>query len=169
MKLIIGLGNPGRKYINNRHNVGHIVIEAMENLPKGVVAKKTNIFMNDSGEEVKKLVSFYKVDLEDLYIVHDDLDIPLGKYKIQFGKGPKVHNGVNSVERELGTSEFWRIRVGVENRPSRVSRESNVPIVSREGEVSGEKYTLQDFMEDEKGILNNTIAQIVKDILSLKN
>lgn len=174
MKLIIGIGNPGEKYKNNRHNVGHMVIDAIEKLPKdlpagrqGVVAKKTNIFMNDSGREVKKLTTNYKLQTKDLYIVHDDLDIPLGKYKIQFGRGPKVHNGVNDVERELGTSEFWRIRVGVENRPSRVSKESNVPRVSRVGEISGEKYMLQDFTEEERKVLTEVFRQIVEEVSSL--
>src|SRR3990172_6433738 len=118
MKLIIGLGNPEEKYKKNRHNVGYMVIDELtkKRLPKDVVVKKTNIFMNESGEFMNKLVEQYHLKPSDLWVIHDDLDIALGSYKIQKGKGPKLHNGVNSIERELGTDEFWRVRVGVENR-----------------------------------------------------
>src|SRR3990167_1232190 len=117
MKLVVGLGNPGDKYKNNRHNVGYIVVDALEGagLVDGLKAEKTNVYMNDSGEAVKKFKNFYKVTPANLYIVHDDLDIPLGQYKLQLGKGPKVHNGVNDIELKLGTPEFWRIRIGVDN------------------------------------------------------
>lgn len=153
MKLIVGLGNPGEKYKNNRHNVGYMFIEHLEKigLPDGVVAKKTNTFMNDSGEAVKKLVNFYKVSPEDLYVVHDDLDIPLGQHKIQLGVGPKVHKGVASVEQFLIESEFWRIRIGVDNRDS-------------QNRLPGEQYVLQDFTGEEKEIVKNTIKQIFADL-----
>lgn len=153
MKLLVGLGNPGEKYKNNRHNVGYMVIDSLEKLPKGVVAKKTNIFMNDSGREVKKLLSYYKCQMSDLYIVHDDLDIPFGSYKIQFGKGPKVHNGVNDVEQILGTPEFWRVRVGVDNR---------IP----ENRPTGEKYTLEDFTPEENETIKKIMPQLVEDLFT---
>lgn len=166
MKLIVGLGNPGEKYKNNRHNVGYMVIDALQEsgLPQGVVAKKTDVFMNASGEAVKKLVTRYLVtrdskgktsreptSYESLYVVHDDLDIPLGQYKIQKGKGPKVHYGVQSVEQALGTSDFWRVRVGIDNRdPS--------------NRASGEQYVLQDFTQEEKLIIADIIKQITTDL-----
>jgi PTH1 family peptidyl-tRNA hydrolase len=106
--------------------------------------------MNDSGSFVKKIVDKYKPDLSDLYIIHDDLDIPLGSYKIQFGVGPKVHNGVNSVEIELGAKDFWRIRVGVDSR-------------NPNDRTSGEEYVLQDFSEEEKKILDGIIEKICKE------
>lgn len=158
MKLIIGLGNPGKKYCNNRHNAGYMVIDALNSgdLPKGVIAKKTNVYMNNSGEDVKKFVRFYKVSRDELYIIHDDLDIPLGQYKIQFGKGPKVHNGVNSVEEALGETDFWRVRVGVDNRDP----ESRIP---------GEQYVLQDFTIGERKILADAMKNIVADLRRLGN
>ncbi len=140
MKLFVGLGNPEAKYSENRHNVGYMALDAINtNLktkykrkpglhsqkflqsiisdysPFAVLAKPMK-FMNDSGIAVKKLVDAYKIDPKDVYIIHDDLDIALGEFKIQVGKGPKVHNGIKSVEEELGTKEFGRIRIGIENR-----------------------------------------------------
>lgn len=153
MRLIIGLGNPGEKYKNNRHNVGCVVIDALEKagLPSGVVVKKTGVFMNNSGEAVKKLVGFYKVSPDSLYIIHDDLDIPLGQYKIQKGRGPKLHYGVQSVEQALGTPDFWRVRVGVDNRdPS--------------NRVHGEEYVLQDFTKEEQIIINDVIKKVVLEL-----
>lgn len=154
MKLIVGLGNPGEKYKNNRHNVGYMVVDYLEKvgLPEGVVAKKPDTFMNDSGNDVAKLMSKLKAQMSNLYVIHDDLDIPLGKYKIQFGKGPKVHNGVSSVEEVLGATDFWRARIGVDNRDP-------------ENRISGEVYTLQDFTEEEKKVLGRLIKQISADLI----
>lgn len=166
MKLIVGLGNPGKKYKNNRHNVGYIVIDVLEKagLPNGTVAKKTNVFMNNSGEAVKQLVTRYFVtrnskrktsheptSYKSLYIVHDDLDIPLGQYKIQKGRGPKLHYGVRSVEEALGTPDFWRVRIGVDNRDPG-------------NRTSGEQYVLQDFTQEEKLIIADVIKQIITDL-----
>ena len=156
MKLIIGLGNPGEEYLNTRHNAGFLVAERLQKtkLPAGVVVRKPDTFMNESGVFVKKLVDQYKLDPSNLYIVHDDLDIPLGSYKIQFGVGPKDHNGVNSVEGELGTKDFWRVRVGIDNRDA-------------SDRVPGEEYTLQDFTADEKVILHKTIEEIANKLIAL--
>lgn len=136
MKLFIGLGNPGKKFKNNRHNVGHMFVDFAK---QGV---KTNLFMNDSGKFVKSQ--------KDFIIIHDDLDLKLGTYKIQFGKGPELHYGIQSVEKELGTKDFWRIRVGVDNRdPS--DREP------------GESYVLKDFTPEERKVLEGVFDAIVKD------
>jgi len=152
MKLIIGLGNPGEDYKNTRHNAGFLVADELQKrkLPAGVVVKRSDVFMNDSGSFVRKTADKYKLDPSDLYVIHDDLDIPLGSYKIQFGVGPKVHNGVSSVENELRTKDFWRIRVGVENRDP-------------ENKVSGHDYVLQDFSEEEEKIFDGVIEKICKE------
>jgi PTH1 family peptidyl-tRNA hydrolase len=155
MRLVIGLGNPGSKYKNNRHNVGHMVIDALlrKKLPKGLIAKKTTVFMNESGKQVKKLTDFYKISPDDLYIIHDDLDIPLGKYKIQKGKGPRQHNGIQSVDESLGTKEYWRVRIGVDNR-------------KQDNRISGEEYVLQDFTKEEREVINQVIDKCLHTIFT---
>lgn len=156
MKLIVGLGNPGRRYENTRHNSGAIVVDKLQKikLPNGVLVKRPDVFMNESGIFVKKLVEQYKVSPSDLYIIHDDLDIPLGSHKIQFGTGPKVHNGVNSIEETLETKDFWRVRVGVDNRKS-------------DDRTLGEEYVLQDFTSEERKILDKTIKKLLIDLVAL--
>ncbi len=148
MKLIIGLGNPGEKYRNNRHNVGHLVADVL-------LAKKTNTFMNDSGSFVKKMLISRGLTPNDLFIIHDDLDIRLGEFKIQKDKGPKLHYGIQSIEKELGTTDFWRVRVGVDNRPP--SRKA----------MEGKDYVLQDFSQEEQEVLQNVISQICKKLATL--
>lgn len=165
MKLIVGLGNPGEEYRQNRHNIGYQVVERLTGegewekkfeslvLKQGeTVLVKPVTFMNRSGRAVSEIVNFYKVDLDNLWVVHDDLDIPLGEYKIQKGVGPRVHKGVNSIEESLGRSEFWRVRVGVDNRPS------------GEGRTPGEEYVLQDFSVEEKNFLSGIIEEVVKEL-----
>ena len=153
MRLIIGLGNPGVGYTNTRHNVGCLLVDRLQRigLPKNVVVQRSGVFMNESGVFVKKLVDQYKVDPSDLYIAHDDLDISLGSYKIQFGVGPKIHNGVNSVEIELGTKDFWRIRIGVDNRKS-------------DDRTPGEEYVLQNLTVEERKTIDEVIERICKEI-----
>ena len=107
--------------------------------------------MNDSGLFVKGLVEQYHTNTSDLWVIHDDLDIPLGSFKIQKGKGPKLHNGVNSIERELGSDEFWRVRVGVDNR-------------NPNDRTTGEEYVLQDFSQEEKNILDKVSQEICKKL-----
>lgn len=155
MKLIVGLGNPGKKYKFNRHNVGQRVIDYLlqsNSHNNSVVCKKLKTFMNDSGKEVSELVNYYKIDMDDLYVIHDDLDIVIGEYKIQKGTGPKGHNGVNSIEEVLGKDEFWRVRVGVENRDP----DSRIP---------GETYVLQNFTEDEELKLSGVFEKIADELL----
>jgi PTH1 family peptidyl-tRNA hydrolase len=154
MKLIVSIGNPGVAYLNTRHNAGFLVAEALQNskLPKAVVIRKSDTFMNESGTFVKKLVSNYKLDLNNLFIIHDDLDIKLGEYKIQFGRGPKDHNGLKSIDEELGTDQYWHIRVGVDNRPL-----DNKPM--------GEEYVLQNFSDEERIVLEAVIKRVVNDLV----
>lgn len=166
MKCIVGLGNPGEKYAKNRHNVGFMVLDKLGSewefskkfnaeiiQTKAYILVKPQTYMNDSGVAVAKIVQFYKIDLSDLYIVHDDLDIALGNYKIQHSKGPRIHYGVNSVEEKLGTEDFWRVRVGVENRTIRGNTG-----------IRGEVYSLQDFESEEVKIIEGVIGQIVDEL-----
>jgi len=164
--IIIGLGNPSKKYENNRHNVGKMFIDYLtqnsklksQNYNLNLKAFKTNCFMNESGKEVKKILETLHVTrytLHDLFIVHDDLDIPLGKFRIDFGKGPRLHNGLKSIEQTLKTKDFWRIRIGVDNRQNL-------------GWIDGETYVLQDFLPQEREILENEVfGKIVKRLSPL--
>jgi len=146
MMLIVGLGNPGPKYQNNRHNVGYMFIDYINKQIKNEKIKivKTNVFMNNSGIAVNKLVRNLKLEIENLIVIHDDLDIPLGKFHIQFGVGPQLHNGLESIENHLKTKDFWRIRIGVDNR---------LP----DKKILGETYALQNFLSDEKKLLETEI------------
>lgn len=136
MKLIIGLGNPGDKYQATRHNLGFMVVDAFakkhlgpeiiwENsnkfkaeilkvLPK-VLLVKPQTYMNNSGLAVSKLAEFFKVALEDMIVVHDDLDLPLGKIKVRCGGSGAGHHGVESIMEKLGQDNFIRIRLGIGN------------------------------------------------------
>lgn len=133
MKLIVGLGNPGEKYKDTRHNVGFLVIEKLAHevgsaqvewtqIPryKALVAKtgdvilvKPQTFMNESGRSVAGLVAFYKLHPEDVWVIHDDLDLPLGKIRIRTGGASAGHHGVDSIIRELKSDAFTRFRLGI--------------------------------------------------------
>lgn len=138
MKLIIGLGNPGKKYQNTRHNIGWMILDFLAEKNKWSESKnnkslythteinnqevelvKPLTFMNNSGVAVAKIIKKHNLNpAEDLIVIHDDLDITLGEYKVQKDRGPAGHNGVKSIIEHLGTKDFTRIRVGVakENR-----------------------------------------------------
>jgi PTH1 family peptidyl-tRNA hydrolase len=179
MKLLIGLGNPGELYTNNRHNVGfHFLNYFIHNIDRYCpnIIKKQNSFersvkfrakvchifddkliakpqtyMNLSGIAVRKMHQFYKIETSDIFVAHDDLDIPLGQFKIQQTKGPKVHNGLASIEKELGTADFWRVRIGIENR-------------SPENKISGHDYVLSNFTNEEKNMINTVSATILSQM-----
>ncbi len=161
MRIIVGLGNPGREYADSRHNAGVMMVDRLaEKLesdygwrkhydalvyktPEVVLVKTKDIFMNESGRLLQGLPE------GEVYVAHDDLDIHLGEYKIQKGKGPKEHNGVESVEKRLGTKDFWRIRIGIDNRTT---------------PIEGEIYVLQKFAPEEKVMLENALDAIIKTI-----
>lgn len=176
MKLLIGLGNPGEKYKNNRHNAGFLMIENIMKLWnvgdelkynskfEGGFVKKNDLiffepmtFMNDSGRGVRKVKDFFEVENDRIYLFHDDLDIALGEYKIVWGRGPKVHNGVNSVIENLGSTEFWRVRIGVDNRI----------IYGDDAEIAGADYVLSNFRSNEMVIIDEVGKLIGKELVSL--
>lgn len=130
MKLIVGLGNPGKEYEFNRHNVGFILLDkfAEKNDSKFQTFAKANslttqfndfymckpqTFMNKSGDAVLKMSKFYKIEPKDIIVVHDDLDLEFGVVKKHFGKNSAGHNGVEDIIQKLGTKDFWRVRIGI--------------------------------------------------------
>lgn len=137
IKLMVGLGNLGREYDQTRHNIGFEFIDTLAGSNKfnnevkfksltftkdvggkKLILIKPSTFMNSSGEAVVLVSKYYNIEPHEILIVHDDLDLMLGSYKIQFAKGPKLHNGLLSIQNRLGTNKFWRLRIGVENRDS---------------------------------------------------
>lgn len=168
MKIIVGLGNIGEKYIRTRHNVGFRVVDKLaggerfreDKTQESYICRKGNIllvkpstFMNDSGRAVRKIMDFYKINVDDLILIHDDLDIELGDYKIQKGKGPKVHNGVNSVELCVQNSDFWRLRVGVDSRKV------------RRFDGTGADYVLANFSTEDDEVLEDVIDESCDELL----
>ena len=185
MILIIGLGNPGRKYENSRHNLGFTVLDklAKELLPLAKTKWRTDrqaealvlqvspdallvkpqTFMNASGFTVEELTRHYKLDASCIFVVHDDVDLPLGKIKIRFGGASAGHHGVESIIKKLGSDQFFRFRLGI-GRPIRVSQEK------KRGEKAVENYVLDDFGQNEEGEVKQMIKKTAKALaIALKD
>lgn len=137
MKLIVGLGNPGRKFINTPHNLGFEILDIIQNkyaeffpdfkmnkkfqaeISKGkfpdkdIVLAKPQKFMNLSGKSVQAIKKFYKIKSQDIWVFHDDVDLPLGKIRISKGSGAAGHRGVQDIIDMLGTKNFIRFRMGI--------------------------------------------------------
>lgn len=133
MYIIAGLGNPGSKYENTRHNMGFKVIDAMASefgidvnrakfkglIGEGrigsekVILLKPQTYMNLSGQSVREIMNFYKIPEENLIVIYDDFDLPIGSIRVRKSGGPGTHNGMKSVVQELGSRKFPRVRVGI--------------------------------------------------------
>ena len=187
MKIIIGLGNPGEKYKNTRHNVGFEFADKLRevwNFPnfemnnkfnseissgklpllnkeraggevdegenKKIILVKPQTFMNLSGEAVQKMLEFYKLTPDDIIVIHDDLDIELGKYRIATDSSSAGHNGVQDIIEKLGTQKFQRIRVGIKTPESEI--------------IPAESYVLQKFKEEEKEKVDGLFDEIKKEV-----
>jgi len=164
MKLIVGLGNPGDKYKLNRHNVGFMAVDYLINeftatkqsskfdgelyKSNDFLFLKPLTYMNLSGESVEKVKNFYKLQNEDIIVIHDDIDLKLGALKFKRGGGHGGHNGLKSIDKHIG-NDYWRVRIGV-GRPER-----------KEMVVS---YVLGDFEEDELKCINELFPLIKKAI-----
>ena len=164
MKLIVGLGNPGRKYKKTRHNIGFMVVDellsrhgfklnknkfngdyAMENIAgEKVIFLEPQTFMNLSGNAVRPLMEYFGVEAEDVLVIYDDLDLPTGKIRLRAKGGHGGHNGMRSLIEHLGTKEFNRIRFGV-GRPTNA-----VAVVD---------YVLGDFAKHERDTVQESIAK----------
>jgi peptidyl-tRNA hydrolase, PTH1 family len=155
MKLIVGLGNPGEKYEKTRHNLGFMALEQflkdfksvketvwenskkfksdisqIEWMPKHgdlekVILAKPKTYMNNSGMAVRIIADFYKIKSEDIWIVNDDIDLPLGILKIRFGGASAGHHGIDSIIEHLKTDKFWRFRMGTGNVSSKLRAQSS--------------------------------------------
>jgi PTH1 family peptidyl-tRNA hydrolase len=180
MKLIVGLGNPGRGYANSRHNAGFVCLSHFACRQgirfdkkqgrarigtgeiagsKGVVAKPQT-YMNRSGRSVGLLVKKFNVSLDNLIVIHDDLDLPLGKIRIRQGGSSAGHKGVASIITELGSQNFIRVRIGV-GRP--VKNEASIEF--SEDEIIS--YVLSDFTPDEKQTITRVVPTVSEAVLCL--
>ncbi|MDO8663289.1 MAG: aminoacyl-tRNA hydrolase [Candidatus Wildermuthbacteria bacterium] len=151
MYLVVGLGNPGKKYEDTRHNVGSRIVAELELLNLGgVVLAEPTTFMNESGKSARLLTKRYPLDANSLIVIHDDIDLPLGEFKISRNRGSAGHKGVQSIIDALGTKDFTRIRVGI------------CPLAGKPESV--EKFVLQNFTKSEEKILKQTFPAIIEKI-----
>jgi PTH1 family peptidyl-tRNA hydrolase len=157
MYLIVGLGNPGVKYEQTRHNFGFMSLDLLAgNEPweekyesqflklDDILLAKPQTFMNNSGEAVKEILKFYPA--AKLIVIHDDLDFPLGTVKVQKNSSAAGHNGIKSLIEQLGTQDFIRVRLGINN-----------PEIRKE--IPGEAFVLQKFTEEETPIVNEILEK----------
>ncbi len=181
MKLIIGLGNPGEKHQKTRHNLGFMVVdslfkdyatpkdsfrqekkfqaeiaEIMWQPKKGkgekVILVKPLTFMNGSGSAVSLIAKFYKIDMSDVWIIHDEVDLPLGAMKIRFGGSSAGHKGVESIMENLKSEKFWRFRMGIGKQTLKEKL-----LGKRLKKI--DNFVLSEFGEGEKGKLREVIKR----------
>ena len=168
--LVIGLGNPGREYRETRHNVGFMLLDRLAlklktrftrlqsralvasatYAERKIILAKPQTFMNISGQSVQGLVHFYKLPLNNLLIVHDDLDLPLGTIRIRPDGGSAGQKGMTSILERLGTEDFPRLRLGIGRPP---------------GQMQAPDYVLQEFSNSDLTIISETLDRAVEAVL----
>ena len=168
MLLLVGLGNPSPNNLNNRHNVGFSVIDSInikfkltKQKPKfkgllttgnideqKVYAIKPLTFMNSSGVCIKELIDYFKIDVKNIFVFHDDMDIDLGKVKAKFGGSSAGHNGIDSIDKNIG-KDYSRIRIGI-GRPKNTS--------------TGADHVLDNFSNDEKESVEKVTNNIAESL-----
>ncbi|WP_297237900.1 aminoacyl-tRNA hydrolase [uncultured Faecalicoccus sp.] len=166
MKIIIGLGNPGRKYENTRHNAGFMVMDELAKLlnvsfdqekfsayfaktkykQEDVILLKPTTFMNNSGFALRQCLDFYKASTKEVLVIYDDVDLPVGKIRLRQKGSAGGHNGIKSIIECIFTNEFDRIRVGV-------GKDANIPMIN---------WVLSKFKEEEKEDLDQAVIQSAK-------
>ena len=172
MKLIVGLGNPGREYEKTRHNIGFMTIDKYASKYGVTISKskfnglytelniknekvillKPQSYINLSGEVIRKFVDFYKIDISDILIINDDLDLPVGVYKLRQQGSSGGHNGLKNIELHLGTQEYKRIKIGISNNKLMDTKDYVL------GKLSDDEYKSLDNVQD-------TCLDIIDDYL----
>lgn len=168
MKLIVGLGNPGKDYENTRHNVGFMVMDRLSDVlnvsistskfkgeyvkfkyhGEDVLLLKPMTYMNNSGESVIQAMNYFKIDVDDMLVVYDDMDMPTGKLRLRESGSAGGHNGVKSIIAHVGTQSFKRIRVGIDKKP-------RIKVVD---------YVLGHFSKEEQPLIDEGVENAVKAI-----
>ena len=173
MMLLVGLGNPGKKYLKNRHNIGFTVIEKIASYykfsefrkkfqgkfskgrigGKEIVMLKPETFMNESGISVREAKSFFKINCQNIIVFHDDIDLELFKIKIKRGGSHAGHNGIKSIDQLIG-KEYWRIRLGI-GRPEE-KKQVNKYVLSN----------FKDFEEKKYGAIFASVATVIPELIN---
>ncbi len=174
MKLIVGLGNPGKEYEHTRHNIGFMVIDRFNELKalgtfkekfnglfintviddKQVIFLKPLSYMNLSGDVVSKFAKYFKIKLEDILIIHDDLDMPTGKIKLKVGGSSGGHNGIKDISSKLNSEMYKHLKIGIANNKL----------------IDTKDYVLSRFLKEEEKLINDAVnlsTQILNDYLNL--
>ena len=176
MKLIVGLGNPTKQYEITRHNAGFIILDEIQKVfsftdfqinnkfeaeisegkiqGEKIILIKPQTFMNNSGRALKKVMDFYKILLADIFVIHDDLDIKLGEYKISEDSSSAGHNGVQHIIETFGVQKFKRIRIGIEGSEKK-----------KERVMTGSDFVLQNFSVEELAEIKAIAEKIAQEIL----
>ena len=169
MKLIVGLGNPDQEYQNTRHNLGFMVIDnylkesnwqtkyqalytTLNINNEKVIFLKPLTYMNLSGTSVSSFVNFYKIKPQDILVIQDDLDLPVGKYRLKINSSSGGHNGIKNIIECLGTNEFLRLKVGI----------------SKNNNIDTKDYVLGKLSKEEQTIISNlfpTFNEIIDDFI----
>lgn len=176
MYLVVGLGNPDKKYYETRHNVGFMAVNFLvekfgfdkfkpqekfkSNISLGkwdekkIIIAKPQTYMNNSGQAVQALKNYYKIQLENLIIVYDELDLPLGEIRVRYAGSSAGHNGIKSIIEYLATDQFNRIRIGIKNK--------------RIEDVPADKFVLSKFsFWDKRKLKGKILPQAMDEILKL--
>ena len=184
MKLIVGLGNPGKEYENTRHNIGFMAIDnyvKLHNLGdfkekfnglylkyqlgnEQVILVKPLSFMNLSGDVVRRYVDYFKVDINDILIIHDDLDMPVGKIKLKLGGSSGGHNGIKDISLKLGTEDYKKLKVGIANNKNMDTKDCVLGRFSKE-----EKVLIDDAITETGKIIDDYFKYPFKDLMSRYN
>ena len=178
MKIIIGLGNPGREYEKTRHNIGFMMLDYLKqtwNFPSFVINKKFDAeisegtilsekvillkpqtFMNLSGIAVRKILDFYKLTPQDIFVIQDELDLPLGKHKIATDSSAAGHNGIKNIIEHLSTQTFTRLRIGIATPTQDATCLRNA-----------HDFVLDTFTDEEQRILQEQFIELIKEVETL--
>lgn len=173
MKLVVGLGNPTKEYENTRHNIGFMYLDYLFDNNSFSLNKKFNAlelekningekilfikplsYMNLSGEVVIKYVNYYKINVSDILVIQDDLDMPIGKFKLMFNHGAGGHNGIKNIILNINSKEFLRLKIGI----------------SKNNNIDMKDYVLGRFSKEEINLINNTfneLSSLINDYISL--
>ena len=179
-KFIIGLGNPGKKFNNNRHNIGYLFVNELISKHNSKITSKIklksnysefvlngeiyrifmpNTFMNNSGDAIRAIIDWFKIDQNQLIVIVDDIDIPLGKIRLRKKGGSGGHNGLKSIINNLNSEEFMRIRIGI----------GSPPLLSNQREFNTISHVLGDFSKIEKLVLDKIFQKLIESIEKLND